>query len=296
METARCKAFLYAAETGSFSAAAEKLNYTPSGVNQLVTALENDLGFPLFVRSKKGVRLTKDGEHLLPAVRTFLQQEDRLYQLANEVRGLLTGEITIAAYTSVATHWVPPLIEAFRKDHPNIKIRLMEGVWQEVDSLLREARADIGFLSYQEQMPYDWFPLYDDPMIAVLPKDHPFAKEKAYPLSQCGGEPFIMPALGRDADAVALLEKYDLHPEIAFTTWEDRTTMTLIEHGLGMGIMNELVTLKWECDVAKLPLDPPEYITLGAAVPDLEQASPAVRCFLDYAVRMLSRPDKEPVR
>ena len=58
METARCRAFLAAAETGSFSRAAEMLRYTPSGVNQLVTALEKEIGFSLFSRSTKGVALT----------------------------------------------------------------------------------------------------------------------------------------------------------------------------------------------------------------------------------------------
>ena len=62
METARCRAFLAAAETGSFSKAAEALSYTPSGVNQLVTALEKELGFPVFRRNTKGVTLTENGE------------------------------------------------------------------------------------------------------------------------------------------------------------------------------------------------------------------------------------------
>ena len=72
METARCRAFLAAAETGSFSKAAEALSYTPSGVNQLVTALEKELGFPVFRRNTKGVTLTENGELLLPTVREFL--------------------------------------------------------------------------------------------------------------------------------------------------------------------------------------------------------------------------------
>ena len=86
METARCRAFLQAAETGSFSRAAEKLNYTPSGVSQLVTAMEETVGFPLLHRSRKGVRLTEAGERLLPAVRAFLQQDARIEQIAGEIR------------------------------------------------------------------------------------------------------------------------------------------------------------------------------------------------------------------
>ena len=59
MESARCKAFVTAAETGSFSKAGEVLGYTPSGVSQLVTSLERELGLPLLGRNRKGVTLTE---------------------------------------------------------------------------------------------------------------------------------------------------------------------------------------------------------------------------------------------
>ena len=72
MESARCKAFVTAAETGSFSKAGEVLGYTPSGVSQLVTSLERELGLPLLGRNRKGVTLTENGRRLLPAVREFL--------------------------------------------------------------------------------------------------------------------------------------------------------------------------------------------------------------------------------
>ena len=116
METARCRAFLAAAETGSFSKAAEALSYTPSGVNQLVTALEKELGFPVFRRNTKGVTLTENGELLLPTVREFLRKEDRIFELSAEMNGLLIGSVTIAAYSSIATHWLPAVISALRRE------------------------------------------------------------------------------------------------------------------------------------------------------------------------------------
>ena len=164
METARCRAFLAAAETGSFSKAAEALSYTPSGVNQLVSALEKEVGFSLFSRSTKGVALTANGQLLLPVIREILHQEDRLFELSAQMNGLLIGTVTIAAYSSIATHWLPAVISAFQRDYPQIHINLLEGIWQEVSQWLDERVADIGFLSYQENMSYDWIPLADDPM------------------------------------------------------------------------------------------------------------------------------------
>ena len=147
METARCRAFLAAEETGSFSRAAEALRYTPSGVNQLVSALEKEIGFSLFSRNTKGVALTANGELLLPVVREFLRQEDRIFELSAEMNGLLIGSVSIAAYSSIATHWLPSVIREFQRDYPNVKIKLMEGIWQEVSQWLDERVADIGFLS-----------------------------------------------------------------------------------------------------------------------------------------------------
>ena len=116
MESARCKAFLAAAETGSFTKAAERLNYTTSGVSQLVASLEKELGVSLFIRKKQGVTLSENGEYLLPAIRSFLQQEERIYQMASDILGLSVGEITIATYPSMSAHSLPQVIREFQND------------------------------------------------------------------------------------------------------------------------------------------------------------------------------------
>lgn len=289
MESARCKAFMYAADTGSFTKAAERLNYTPSGVSQLVGALENETGLTLLKRTRKGVTLTSDGEILLPAVREFLEKENRIYELAAEVKGLLVGSVTIAAYSSISTHWLPEVIRDFEQDYPQIEIRLMEGIRQEVTRWLDEKKADIGFLSYQEPMPYEWTPLDYDEMLAVLQKDHLYASKESYPLINCETDSFIMPALGRDDDVVSLFERNGIKLNIHFTTLENFATMAMIEKGLGMSVMNNLITEKWNCDIVKIPVDPPSRITLGLAVPSYKQASPAVKRFIKYAVERLKK-------
>lgn len=280
---------MYAADTGSFTKAAERLNYTPSGVSQLVGALENETGLTLLRRTRKGVTLTPDGEILLPAVREFLEKENRIYELAAEVKGLLVGSVTIAAYSSISTHWLPEVIRDFEQDYPQIEIRLMEGIRQEVTRWLDEKKADIGFLSYQEPMPYEWTPLDYDEMLAVLPKDHLYASKESYPLINCETDSFIMPALGRDDDVVSLFERNGIKLNIHFATLENFATMAMIEKGLGMSVMNNLITEKWNCDIVKIPVDPPSRITLGLAVPSYKQASPAVKRFIKYAVERLKK-------
>ena len=298
METARCRAFLAAAETGSFSRAAEMLRYTPSGVNQLVTALEKEIGFSLFSRSTKGVALTANGQLLLPVIREILHQEDKLFELSAQMNGLLIGTVTIAAYSSIATHWLPAVIRDFQENYPHVEIKLMEGIWQEVSQWLGEGNAifffgvassDIGFLSYQENMPFEWIPLAEDPMLALLPRNHPLAGADCYPLKRCEQDSFIMPALGCDDDVEALFARNHVDPNIRYTTIENFSAMSMVEQGLGVSVMNKLITEKRICDVAMIPIDPPASITLGAALHSRADASPAVKMFLKYAVRMLTK-------
>ena len=279
METARCRAFLAAAETGSFSRAAEMLRYTPSGVNQLVTALEKEIGFSLFSRSTKGVALTANGQLLLPVIREILHQEDKLFELSAQMNGLLIGTVTIAAYSSIATHWLPAVIRDFQENYPHVEIKLMEGIWQEVSQWLEERTADIGFLSYQENMPFEWIPLAEDPMLALLPRNHPLAGADCYPLKRCEQDSFIMPALGCDDDVEALFARNHVDPNIRYTTIENFSAMSMVEQGLGVSVMNKLIT----------EIDPPASITLGAALHSRADASPAVKMFLKYAVRMLTK-------
>ena len=289
MDTARYRAFLTAVDTGSFTRAAEVLNYSTSGVSQLIQSLEQELGLPLLTRSRRGVSPTPAGETLLPAIRAVVQQEDRVLQTASELNGLMTGEVRIATYSSISSHWLPRVIKAFRRDYPNVQIHLMEGIRKEVLQWLSVSRADIAFLSEVKGTPYDWIPLAEDPMIAILPPTHPMAGGETYPLYKVEEEAFIMPAMGKDDDLAELFSREGIEPKIAYSTMESFAAIAMIENGLGMSIMNELITRCWQSEVVMLPLDPPQHITLGIAVPSLDNTAPAVRKFLEYAVHMLTQ-------
>ncbi len=268
MESARCKAFVTAAETGSFSKAGEVLGYTPSGVSQLVTSLERELGLPLLGRNRKGVTLTENGRRLLPAVREFLQQENRIYQLAGEMSGLLVGSVTIATYSSVATHWLPQVIRRFRARYPHIQIKLMEGIRQEIIQWLEDKAADLAFFSAtRPPCPTTGFPWRRTGWWRCSRPATLWRTGGPIPWPSVPRRTFIMPALGRDDDVLGLLETHGLEPKIAFTTLDTVSALAMIQNDLGMSIMNELITKSWPGKVAILPLDPPQQLTLGWLFP-----------------------------
>ncbi len=292
MDLNKYKVLLTAADLGSFTQAAKRCGYTPSGVTHLMNALENEIGFPLFVRTKNGVRLTENGARLAPLLRELLRLEEDVTQTVSEIKGLNAGSITIGSYSSVAVHWLPGIIRAFQQDYPNIRINMMEGIRQEVVAWLEDKQIDIGFLSFQPKMKFDWIPLYDDPMLAILPPNHPLAKESCYPLENCEAENFIMPGCGNDYDVVEMFRQARICPNVRYETFENYAALSMIECGLGMSVMNELITMGRTCNVVKLPLQEKKHITLGIAVPSMEKLSPAARKFVSYSERHLKNMGK----
>lgn len=287
MDTSRYRAFVQAADRGSLSKAAKALNYTPSGVSQLITALERDLGFSVLERSPHGVHPTSEGSRILPAARAVVQEEERLLQMSSEIKGLAIGEVTIGSYPSVAAHWLPGVIKAFRERYPNIEVRIMEGIHQEITAWLDSKEVDIGFMSYEPTLTYDWIPLARDPMVAALPLTHPLAKEEFYPIEECASEAFIMPGKGQDIDITGVLSRHGLNPNIVYETIETVATLGMIEAGMGMTIINSLAVEKYSFNLALVPIEPPESILFGIATPSLKTCAPATRHFIDCAVAHL---------
>lgn len=282
MDLKKYKVFLTAVDLGSFTKAAAQLGYTPSGVTHMMNALEEELGFQILTRGKNGVLLTENGERLVPLLRELLNLEEEYSQTVSEINGLNAGTIRIGSYSSIAVHWLPKIIKSFQAYYPNIKIKLMEGIRQEVVTWLEERKIDLGFMSYQPGMKFDWVPLKDDPMIAVLPINHPLAKEKAYPIRYCESEDFIMPACGYDYDVIELFRSEKISLKIRYETFENYAALSMIECGLGMSVMNELITKGRICNVAKLPLMPEKYISLGIAVPNTDKLPPAAKKFITF--------------
>ena len=282
MATDKYKVFLEAIDVGSFSGAAEKLGYTPSGVVHMMNSLEKEFGFPLFQRSNKGVTLTPDGERIVPVLRDMMRCEEQLYQVSSEIRGVIVGDITIGSYFSIAASWLPGVICRFQKDYPNVGIKIIEGVHQKLDQLLCEQLADFCLFSYPPDGECQWIPLKRDRMVAVLASGHPMAKLSSFPIVSFRDEPFIMPADGYDYDSMKVLNRHGINPSISYSTGEDHAAIAMIAAGLGIGLFNELATSGRTANTVLLPLDPPEYAELGVAYPASRILSPATKRFIKY--------------
>jgi len=287
MESARCKAFIESVERGSFRAAAEALGYTPSAVSQLVAALEKDLGLNLLVRTRKGVTITAEGRRLAPIVRSYLAREKEMYELASEMQGISIGNLTIAAYPSVATTWLPEVVRTFQRDYPDVQFSIMEGIRNEIFRHLDDHVADMGFMAYAEPMDYEWTPLAEEEIIAVVPENHRLANAKAYPVTECENDNFIMTSWGKDVEIQSILKKCNVTPNVKYTTYDTPATLAMVRMGLGVSLVNELSAQYWNDNLVKLPLDPPQKVEFGIAYTSLEHMTAAAKKFYDYAVKTI---------
>ena len=283
MDTARYKAFVASVKTGSFSRAAEDLNYTTSGVSQLVTALEEELNLVLFHRSRKGVKRTVDGERLYPLILNFLRQEERIYQMANEISGLLAGDISISAYPSVCASWLPDIISRFQTLHPGVGFKINDdGVRRHIIEDLNNGSADIGFLSNHHDLAGEWIELEKNPLLALVGFESPYAQWDSLPLRECATATMIECAHGKNPDQSYVFAQYDIVPNIVYTTLTSSTATAMASRNMGVFITNELSTHMWDFPVKMLPLDPPQYIELGMAVSPVAYGSPAVKAFVRF--------------
>lgn len=140
------RAFLKTVECGSFTRAAEMLNYSQSGISRMIQDLEKEWNVSLLERGKAGIRLTSDGIKILPYAKRICDDYDKLQIQIDELNGLQTGIIRIGTFSSVATHWLPNIILEFQKDYPNVDYELLLGDDKEIENWIMEGRVDFGFL------------------------------------------------------------------------------------------------------------------------------------------------------
>ena len=275
-------AFLKVAETGSFKQAAHDLGYTQAGISYLVSTLERELDVPLFVRDYGGAHLTSDGADLLPWVQNVCNSERQLEMRLAELKHLESGIVRVAAFTSTAIQWFPGIAKRFLAQHPGIDLQLIcvddedaleEAVWR--------GDADCGFFVYPIKHDLHAVPLRKDPLLVVLPPDHPLADAPFVPREALAEELYIRLESGTSSEMETLFRANDVEPNVRFTIDSDYAVMSMVSAGLGFSVLADLILRD-----APVPLavKQPEVETsreIAIALRSLETASTATRAFLD---------------
>ena len=289
MDTKKLAALAAAVRLGSFTRAAEELGYTQSGLTHMMNSLEKDVGFPVLVRSRSGVRLTPAGQRIFPLVQECLAGAEALEHEILLINTHQEESVRVAAYDSIARHWLPEVIQQFRRAHPDVGVDIQMGSVQEVYRWVQEGRVDMCFASRQESVTLDWTPLKDDELLAILPPDYDNGGRSVFPVEDFDGREFLMPSMGFNLDIMRVLNRHGVTPLIRTTQVSDSVIISMVEHGLGVSMLSCLVLQGRQDDVQALPLAPRAVRELGIASRPRRDLRPMVRRFIAEAEEMIEK-------
>lgn len=291
MDSKKCAALLRAAELGSLTAAAGELGYTQAGLTNMMNALEAELGVSLLLRGRSGVRLSAAGRLLLPQLQALVRAAEELGQSAEALRAAGATSLRVGAYSSVARHWLPSILAEFRRECPEIDVSVVMGGNRDLHQLVRGGELDCAFASFHPSLQHglDWLSLHRDPLLAVLPADEARGAD-AFPVSAFADAEFLMPSLGFDLDILPVFGEHTaaVKAQLRYMNLDDAAIVSMVEHGLGLTILSELVMKSMNARVRVLPLDPPAWREIGILTAKLRQENRPLSRFLRCAEQTLN--------
>ena len=282
MSISKYEAFLKTVELGSLTKAADALGYTQSGMTYILNSLEDECGLTLLKRDRSGVQLTSDGMEMLPYIESLCESWRLISEKRDELKGMESGHLRIGTFTSVSTHWLPGIIHAFRSQFPNITFELLHGDYAQIQDWIVRGRVDLGFTQLPLKEGLDSFHMRSDDLLAVLPEGHPLADRRAIPLDDLLPEPFIMYAENTPGGIRVMLNSRPVKPNTQFVVEDDHAIIAMVEGGLGVSVLSDLVLRRSPCRVVKRPLDPPLKREIVLAYPSGRTQSVSSRRFMEY--------------
>lgn len=256
MDIRKYEAVLRIAERGKFAQAAEDLGYTQSALSQMVASLETELGFRVLERSRAGSKLTMEGEQLLPFIERTIAAERSLRERADEINGLETGIVRMGTVSSISTYWLPPLMKKFEKDHPGVRFVIHQGDYSLIPEWINAGLVDFGFANPKAVSELEAHMLKSGPLSAVLPKGHRLAAYEVIPLEELAREPFILLEEGGFYEPIEAFAACGCKPNIKYTIHDDYSIMAMVEQGLGVTMLADLIMQKCPYDLEIRPTDP----------------------------------------
>lgn len=286
MDTRKIEVLLTAIETGSFLKAAEKLGYTQSGLTHMMNAFEAQIGLQLLERGRFGIRLTPNGERLLPIFRKYIELDRKMKEEINLIHEQMKEVIRVGAYASIAKQWLPAIIGDFREQHPEVEIELKVGGMDDIYGWLHKGIIDICFASSNPKYPYEFLTLKKDFFRAVLPPNYPVDNFEAFPVEKMHNVSFFMPSFGIDCDVQVVLDAFAVKPLLRPTYVDNSVVLSLIARGLGVSILSELELCGISEKVLTIPIGPVAFRQLGIAARSFDNLSFMTKKFLSFVKKV----------
>jgi len=281
--------FLAVAEDQSFSRAARRLGMSQPPLTEQIQALEHSLRMQLFIRSRRGAQLTPAGAAILPAVRKFAEQLERLELAVHEAVAGHAGVLTVGAITSSMIDVLPPLIERFKQDHPLITVSVREIDSAQAIPLLESGDIDLAFARLEGNLGRSVasVPLAEDHLAVALPSDHPQACQPTLALASLADEILVMAS--RDVSpvyfdyVVGLCKASGFSPRVLHQVRSVSSQIAFVSCGQGIALVPQSMEKLAPENVVVRPLHPEANVVTTAMAWHVEHHNPLVEAMIDLA-------------
>jgi LysR family transcriptional activator of glutamate synthase operon len=241
MEMSQLRTFRAVAESLNFTRASERLNLTQSAVSHQIKALEEELGEPLFIRAKRGVKLSHAGKIALEYVERILDDTETLRETISGRERSQVGRVRVAAATQAFVHLFAPLFESFMDSHPGIDLAFRTTVSTEhtVADILNGA-ADVGFASLAVYSPnLQVTKLFEDELVLIVSKDHKLAKKRSATVTEIQKEKLILFERGASIRRATdqFFDQIGVRPDLALESNDTFFIKRMVERGLGVSLL-----------------------------------------------------------
>jgi DNA-binding transcriptional LysR family regulator len=242
MELQQLRYVVAVAETNSFTRAAERCLVVQSALSHQVARLERELGARLFERTSRRVRLTPAGTAFLPAARQCLDAAERAAAEVAAAVGEVRGRLAVGVIPTVAAVDIPGALREFRRRYPQVRITLRAGASEELVEQVERGAIEVAFLG----LPTTARPrgvssreLARDRLVAVLPPDHPLAREPALDLRRLSAEVFVdlPPRSAARTQSDLAFAAAGLHRDVAFEVTTAYLVSRLVAEGLAVAML-----------------------------------------------------------
>ncbi len=262
-ELKQLRALRAVAAAGSFSAAADELDYTQPAVSRIVAALERELGAPLVDRATRPLRLTDAGVALMRHADQIFEHLAGAEAEIQAIAQLDAGTLRVGTFSSAGAAFVVDAVAGLRAAHPGIDITVVEGPSALVASL-RDGDLDVAvvfdFPEAGERIGdgLDLEHLLDDPLLLVIPANHRLAARKRLSYADLADEDWLLPAFGPDSPSLRLINRgctaAGFEPRIVYRINDCQMTQAMIATGVGISMLPQLMLDPVRDGVAIKPL------------------------------------------
>jgi len=247
MDFGQLEAFVQVSAHNSFSRAAEVLQLTQPSITARIQSLERDLGEELFERGGRGVRLTDSGLVFLPYAQRILQTLAEGRDTIDEVRNVQLGSLCLGSALTISTYVLPHILRTFRSRHSGVDVSIHTGRSEQVLAMLQADEVQVGLVRSLSHPDIETVHLYDDEIVLIVNREHPFAARGATMVEEVASEPIVL--FDRGSSYFGLIHGFfrqaGVVPNVAMELDSLETTKRMVEEGLGIALV-PLVTIERE--------------------------------------------------